>query len=257
MKSNNDFYVVTRESGSIRADLPVWAPNLPNPFKLSGSLENAPVTRLEVPSVPGAFQLLNVLTQDEVKRMITTTESLGYTEDAAVSLPRNIRHNSNLTMIADTSTTDTIWNRCRHFFTDEYAHFEARKPLGINGRFRFYCYNTGDYFQMHIDGSWPGSQIVERQLLNDAYGDRWSLYTFLILLSDDFEGGETQFLVDKSDASRPARSKNNAETVSVRTPAGSVLCFPHGNHPYHCLHGSAEILAGTKYIIRTDVLFEL
>jgi hypothetical protein len=45
--------------------------------------------------------------------------------------------------------------------------------------------------------------------------------------------------------------------VDVRTPAGSVLCFPHGMHPLHCIHSSEPIFSGVKYIIRTDVLFEL
>jgi len=41
-----------------------------------------------------------------------------------------------------------------------------------------------------------------------------------------------------------------------RTLLGGVLCFPHGTHPLHCLHASKEILSGTKYIIRRDVLYE-
>ncbi|MCZ8498848.1 hypothetical protein O9929_15670 [Vibrio lentus] len=35
---------------------------------------------------------------------------------------------------------------------------------------------------MHTDGSWPGGQVVNEQLVDDAYGDRWSMCTFLILL---------------------------------------------------------------------------
>jgi hypothetical protein len=45
--------------------------------------------------------------------------------------------------------------------------------------------------------------------------------------------------------------------VDVRTPLGGALCFPHGVHPMHCVHGSAPVTSGVKYIIRSDVLFEL
>jgi hypothetical protein len=44
--------------------------------------------------------------------------------------------------------------------------------------------------------------------------------------------------------------------VDIRTPAGSVLCFPHGMHPLHRVHSSVPISRGTKYIIRSDVLFK-
>lgn len=103
----------------------------------------------------------------------------------------------------------------------------------------------------------PGSQVIDNQLVDDAFGDRWSMYTFLILLTDDFVGGETQFMVNRDDPTKPARQHEGANIESVRMPSGSVLCFPHGTHPFHCLHGSAQILSGVKHIIRTDVLFEL
>ena len=83
------------------------------------------------------------------------------------------------------------------------------------------------------------------------------MYTFLIFLSDEYEGGHTQFLVNKDNPERPGKNGDNINQVNVRTPAGSVLCFPHGTHPLHCLHGSEQIISGIKYIIRSDVLFEL
>jgi hypothetical protein len=67
--------------------------------------------------------------------------------------------------------------------------------------------------------------------------------TFLILLSEDFDGGATRFRVNHND-------------IDIRTPAGSVLCFPHGMHPLHKVHSSVPITRGTKYIIRSDVLFK-
>jgi predicted 2-oxoglutarate/Fe(II)-dependent dioxygenase YbiX len=248
------FYVAAREPGAEHPDLPTWATKAANPVVLSAQAPHQ-VERLDVPQVPGAFQLLNVLSKEECQRFIDITESLGYLDDAPVSLPRKVRHNSNITWVVDEQTDGLIWSRCQHLFADSKVHFDGDDAMGLNGRFRFYRYGEGDFFSTHTDGSWPGSRVIDNQLVANAYPDRWSQLTFLIFLSDDFEGGSTQFLVNKDDPSLPARRAQDAEIVNVRTPAGSVLCFPHGRHPLHCLHGSAVITSGTKYIIRTDVLY--
>tara|TARA_B110000467_G_C18227131_1_gene426516 strand:+ start:173 stop:940 length:768 start_codon:yes stop_codon:yes gene_type:complete len=254
--NNKNFFVAARESGSIRNDLPLWGSNIENPMRLNeASLQL--ITREDIASVPGAFQLHKVLSKEECQNLIQATEALGYTDDAAVSLPRSVRHNNNLTWVADDTTTDLLWQRCEESFTDEHNLFFGNKPLGLNGRFRFYKYQQGDFFSTHTDGSWPGSRIVDRELIANAFDDRWSMYTFLIFLTDDYEGGHTQFRVNSEHPELPARGRESSETVNIRTPAGSVLCFPHGTHPLHCLHGSEIITAGTKYIIRSDVLFEL
>lgn len=254
--NKQQFFIAARESGSMRNDLPLWGAKIENPMALSDASPKH-VVREDISSVPGAFQLHNVLSKEECQKMIQATEELGYTDDAAVSLPRSVRHNNNLTWVADDTTVDMIWQRCKDKFNDKHNHFFGKQPLGLNGRCRFYKYQQGDFFSTHTDGSWPGSRIVDGELISNAYDDRWSMYTFLIFLTDDYEGGHTQFLVNSENPELPARGQANSETVNVRTPAGSVLCFPHGTHPLHCLHGSESIVTGTKYIIRSDVLFEL
>ncbi len=253
------FYIAARESGSIQRGLPLWGNRGENPLQLSDtmSMNQSRVSRAEVSGVPGAFQLLNVFTADECQAFIEASEAMGYTQDAAVSLGRNVRHNMNLNWIVDTTTERLIWSRVAPLFRGKSIDFLNKTPLGLNQRFRFYRYRKGDFFAHHTDGAWPGSQIVDGQPVADAFGDRYSLYTFLMLLSDDFSGGQTQFMVNKSNPELPAHYPGEATVTGVSTPAGGVLCFPHGTHPLHCLHGSEEITAGTKYIIRTDVLFSL
>ncbi|MDH5394480.1 MAG: 2OG-Fe(II) oxygenase [Gammaproteobacteria bacterium] len=251
-----DFYVVAKEPGAEHPALPTWAGNIANPIQLSLN-HSAQIERIDIDEVPGAFQLLNVLSMDECQRFIEITESLGYLKDAAVSLPRSVRHNDNITWVVDEETDSIVWNRCKHLFTDENKIFDDKKPLGINARFRFYRYQTGDFFKTHTDGSWPGSRVINGELIADAYPDRWSQMTFLIFLTDDFEGGGTQFVVNKNHPEDSVHSMDDAKTVSLRTPAGGVLCFPHGTHRLHRLHSSEPITAGEKYIIRSDVLYEL
>ena len=91
----------------------------------------------------------------------------------------------------------------------------------------------------------------------NAYPDRWSQLTLLLFLSDDYVGGATRFHVSADDTSRPAQRNGQAKIVDLRTPLGAALCFPHGTHPQHCVHSSEKISSGRKYIIRSDVLFEL
>ena len=49
-------------------------------------------------------------------------------------------------------------------------------------------YQQGDYFKPHTDGSWSGSRITSKGFQSDAYGDRHSQLTFLILLTDSWPG---------------------------------------------------------------------
>jgi len=252
----SDFYIVEREAGAENPAIPTWACCTDNPSALETDFTGT-VERRDIDSVPGGFQLLNVLSAAECKRLVGLTESLGYLEDAAVSLPRSIRHNDSLTWVVDDETNAIIWQRCQSQMQDAHEFNTDKAALGINSRFRFYRYGRGDYFAAHTDGSWPGSRVIDRKLINNAYQDRWSQLTFLLFLSEDYAGGVTQFYVSNTDPARPARDADAADIIDVRTPLGAALCFPHGMHPLHCMHSSQEITAGTKYIIRSDILFAL
>lgn len=253
----SSFYVVARESGAERAALPVWASHRDNPVGLALEYPVDSIERRNLDEVPGAYQLLNVLSATECLRLITLGEALGFHGDAAVSLPRTVRHNDNVVWITDEATDGLIWQRVAHLAERELGVFGGKRPLGLNARFRFYRYGTGDYFRPHSDGSWPGSRVIDGQLVANAYPDRYSLMTFLIFLNDNFAGGATRFLVPEGEHVGPARRAERYREVDVRTPQGAVLCFPHGLHILHCIHSSEPVTQGVKYIIRTDMLFEL
>jgi predicted 2-oxoglutarate/Fe(II)-dependent dioxygenase YbiX len=250
--SKNDFYIITHEKGFHNPSLPTWTDNLEKTQIFDKNFDTSKVKRIEIPEVPGAFQLLNVLSETETQNLINISEMLGYDEDSPVSLPHEVRHNENFNWVVSKAVDTVIWERSKHLVTENW---QGQTAKGINARFRFYKYKQGDFFSPHTDGAWHGSRVIDNKLIHNAYGDLYSQYTYLLLLSEDFNGGATQFMVSKSDPTKPARLQNDMNVINVRTPRGGALCFPHGSHPLHCLHSSEEITRGTKYIIRTDILF--
>jgi hypothetical protein len=252
----SNFYIIAREPGAENFAIPTWANRDANPAALDPD-RDAAIERRDVANVPGAFQLLNVLSKDECERVIELSEGLGYLEDAAVSLPRAVRHNDSFTWVVDDATNDIIWRRCRPRLGDTHEYNLDKRVRGINSRFRFYRYRPGDYFAPHTDGSWPGSRVIDGELVANAHRDQWSQFSLLLFLSEDYEGGATRFYVSPDDPERPPGSPDEAVVIDVRTPIGGALCFPHGTHPLHRMHASQEITRGIKYIIRTDILFDL
>ncbi len=98
-----DFYIIAREPGAENPAIPTWASRGANPAGLARQY-GGEIERREVDRVPGAFQILNVLSADECSRLVSMSEDLGYLGDAAVSLGRDIRHNDSFTWIADDPT---------------------------------------------------------------------------------------------------------------------------------------------------------
>ena len=239
------FYIAAHEAGQSSVNLPTWAGG-PGGVRFDRTAK--PVSRKDISEVPGAFQLLGVLSTNECEQFITVSESLGYHVDAPVSLPHSVRHNHNVNWVVDESIDGPIWARCAPFVTECIGDGGA---LGLNARFRFYRYQPGDFFKPHTDGAWPGSGVRDGRLIHDAYGDRMSWMTCLLFLNQGYAGGRTLFYP------RCTVDAGDPTAVAVATPEGAALCFPHGAHPQHCLHAGEVIESGTKYIIRTDILYPL
>lgn len=271
--SKDDFFVARYDSGHFTKDLPTWAirPECIHKFKLSDD-HPINISVNPIPEVDGCFQLFNVLSPSECDQLMDITKNvLGYTKDAPVSLPYSIRHMMNCNWIVDDTICEVIFQRSKPYLPSAITRTVADRDiirnlsnhkddmvvteisgqrtynlLGLNNRFRFYKYGEGDYFKPHTDGSWPHSKIVDGMLQDDAYGDgRESAMTFLILLSDGYEGGDTIFY-----------DQRQQKTVNVRTPKGGVLMFFHGMHPLQVLHEGQQIESEMKYMIRTELVFE-
>lgn len=216
-------FVVTHEPGK-QTSLPIFsAPAVP---------ETPTETKLEIVR-DGVFVIHGVASKEECDAIVATSEAMGYTDDAPVSLGRSIRKNQSCVWIFDPEQNDRFFDRAKPHLPGD--------PVGLNRRWRLYKYEKDDTFKMHHDGAWPGSGIQDGKLVQDIYdGKAVSWLTFLLYLNDDFTGGSTSF-----------------QGFSVTPKRGSALCFLHGFHPRSFLHQGDIVTDGVKYVARSDVLYQV
>lgn len=175
------------------------------------------------------FTLSDALTSEECARLIDRSERIGYAAAPITTAfgfvhDTAIRSNTRV-MFDDEQLAAWLWERVRAHVPAEREGWEA---VGLNERLRFYRYEEGQAFRWHHDGYF---QRHERER---------SFLTCIVYLNDDFAGGETEF--------EPVPG----ERFGVRPREGSVLLF---DHPVR--HQGAEVLAGRKYALRTDVMYRL
>ena len=211
------------------------------------------------PHVPGLSIALNALTPSECKAIIAAGETVTFLPDAPVRPDRTdisiLAHN--FYWVCDQAFHDTLWGRISPCLPASMP--DGRKARGLNRRFRVYRYVPGAEYRAHIDGAWPPSGIQpatatspEKYIYDASPPDKKqsSLFTFLIYLNDDFEGGETTFFV-------PAAREGVLNAYAVRPVMGAVAIFPHGDSRGALLHEGTGVRKGAKYVIRTEVEFDV
>lgn len=183
----------------------------------------------------GIFFVNHFLTPKECQSIIQATESIGYTltdqrETQGFARRRNGRLQCTTPMVAD-----RLWRRCRHLFEQQHD----ADPVGLSSNFRFYKYEPGDRFGLHVDDS------VE-------HDGGSTYYTLLFYLNGSnrstLKGGSTNFYTGGS----PKKAKL---VVSVEPREGGALV--HAHYPDCLLHEGGVVLEGTKYLMRTDVVYQL
>ena len=105
---NENLYIVTHEPGFGPEPLPVWTdhPGKINPFDTSPSQT---VTRVDIPEVPNAFQLMNVLSDKEANNIVNIADNLDFHKDSPVSLPHEVRHNENMNWVVSEFIDEVFW----------------------------------------------------------------------------------------------------------------------------------------------------
>ena len=171
------------------------------------------------------FTVEDFLSAQECSNYIEKAELQNF-EEAKINMQGNqvmnkmVRNNDRL-LFFDNDLAENLWLKIKAYVPNSIGSSNA---IGLNEMFRIYRYDVGQRFKMHRDGSY------ER---NDT---EFSIFSFLIYLNDDFEGGETEF----------------RKVTTVKPKTGMALVF---HHPIR--HEGKEIISGTKYVLRTDVMYKL
>eukprot|EP00980_Cylindrotheca_fusiformis_P015874 scaffold4637_cov128-Cylindrotheca_fusiformis.AAC.45 len=147
-------------------------------------------------------------------------------------------------------TITRMWRKlkpCIHPLIEDFIKREnCGPPLGLNPKLRVLRYDhcDSDRFEPHFDAT-------------TRVGQQKSLLTVLLYLNDgggrDFQGGDTLYLdghISSKDQIENALSKASNSISKVTPMSGKVVIFEHD-----LFHSGAPLVSGTKYVLRTDVLF--
>ncbi|KAF5004687.1 hypothetical protein FDECE_8829 [Fusarium decemcellulare] len=211
-----------------------------------------PISHKPHPVVPGLSVATNVLYPDECKAIITAGEFVNFVPDAPLREDGDISILAhNFYWVVDTAFHDTLWSRISPYVP---ASVGGRLARGINRRFRVYRYVPGAEYRCHIDGAWPPSGITKDDTYvydnSPAEKKQSSLFTFLIYLNDEFEGGETTYFL-------PAAREGTLNAYPIRPVMGGAAIFPHGDPKGALLHEGTGVRKGAKYVIRTEIEYDV
>ena len=171
----------------------------------------------------GAFTIENFLSPAECAHYIALGDQIGYTQSevnfaTGSRIAADIRNNDRV-IFDDPALAHMLFERSCAMLPADISGWHV---LGFNERMRFYRYGPDQYFKWHKDGSFAKS------------ADEASMLTFMIYLNEEFTGGDTEF-----------------RTQLIKPQTGMALVFPH-----RVAHQGAPIVSGTKYVLRTDVMYK-
>ena len=144
-----------------------------------------------------------------------------------------VRHNSaiNITMMPPSKINLDTYKNCHNIFGKIHERYindnSILKYLIGNGNYNwgqltgdlyYRTYSKNDYYDWHVDTGPPHLS---------------ALYSYILYLNDDFEGGCTMFLNEKK---------------KISPKSGNILCFPCD---LHHIHKSSKIISGNKHVLWT------
>ncbi len=194
-----------------------------------------------------AFTIDDVLTADEADLIVEASERFGYRDEApGIATPPGMRMNKAVHWVADDSMLDPVFERIAHLLPG--AIDGATLYPALSRRINMYRYDSGDVFNLHTDGDWPGYSLsADRQDMVEWPGLRSCLSMLLYLNGpeDGVQGGSTRLY-------RPDRGH-----VDVTPVKGSALFFRHGFGPKSVLHEGRQVIGDVpKYVARINVMYD-
>ncbi|KAJ7172600.1 hypothetical protein C8R46DRAFT_893569 [Mycena filopes] len=121
--------------------------------------------------------------------------------------------------------------------TGKAAVGPARPAHSFNSNIRVYKYTPLQYFGPHYDDDCRDSMTGAKS--------EWTLLLYLTGYEDGVEGGETLFY--------PSAKPTSEDVIKAPLTRGTALLHRHGRDCM--LHEGSPVVRGTKYVLRTDVMF--
>ncbi|KAF2488971.1 hypothetical protein BU16DRAFT_532013 [Lophium mytilinum] len=121
--------------------------------------------------------------------------------------------------------------------------------VGLNPNIRIYRYTKGQFFDQHYDDfnnvTIPGSPSIPAKTT-------WTLLLYLTSPATGCEGGETVFYPEPDLPKKgKAKKEETPPPIVVDLEVGMALLHRHGADCM--LHEGREVLAGEKWVIRSDL----
>lgn len=172
------------------------------------------------------WEIPNFLGPLVCKAIISKAELAGF-EQATLDTPIGIitkleyRNNKRYTF-DEPKFAELLWEQLSK--DSRITDHNSWKPIGLNERFKVYKYSDpNEFFAAHYDGRFLRVPEQEESFL-----------TILIYLNEDFEGGETSF-----------------QDGDIKPQTGMAALMTQGNY----LHEALPVTKGTKYVLRSDVMY--
>jgi len=223
--------------------------------------EKLGIRKENIPAVEGAFILRNALDKEECRELFNTVKQI-HTDFGRLNPKVELRRDSqiHIPVNARDYQLNNLESRLRKYLPTQAGPENPSTFNSISHFLRTYCYESGDSSCPHWDRSFRVTSDTGRL-------EKFSGYSVVIYLGDNFEGGTTNFF--QSDPTLVISKKGNTPLVNdwsclnvvckVKPVTGDILLFPHGNES-GCfpdpLHEGGLIHSGTKCIIRTDLVFD-
>lgn len=171
------------------------------------------------------------LSEQEARRFIDAAESIGFQHQGSrgAAFGEAFRDNDRIGF-QDAALAQQLWTGTGLEDVLDGVRLGGRRAVGLNPNIRVYRYAKGQRFGRHVD---------ESCLVESPRGE--TQYTLLVYLSG-VVGGETVFYDDRG-----------RRVAAVAPAPGLALLHRHGDY---CLeHEGAAVRDGTKYVLRSDVVY--
>lgn len=197
----------------------------------------------------------NLLSSDECDIIIDKSTESGFEHLQYRNSDRVLLFDSNnnlITMLEERLHTDYTIERINKLNIIPYGfntqNYKWNKCEGtLNKCLRINKYSTEQGFKWHRDAQFTDQKTIK------------SVFTLLIYLNDDFDGGETVFRIPKNEYVNNGYTideelkiiGNDYVDIQIKPKKGMGLIFDQ-----RLIHSGNLILSGNKYVLRTDIIVD-